>query len=148
MEAAAKKAAKKAEREAAKAVKAAERKAAAEVKVVKTKRKKDIKQRKEDWKSWIISNRTDARFSSFEEEEERLNVTRCNEYFKLRSDELRCLPHDEKFNANGLVLSRLYKYHAVVQLAYKKEAILAGSLTYDDEMLVVRGKALWEKTKP
>jgi hypothetical protein len=128
-EAAAEKAKQKAEQDALKATKAAERKAAAEAKASETQRKKQIKQWKEDWEDWVANHQTDEKFSSIEQD--CLTLTECKNYFKISADELNCLAVDKVSNPNGFRLApmKLYKYDEVVDLAYNKQAILAGVLT-------------------
>ncbi|KAF1851980.1 uncharacterized protein K460DRAFT_351836 [Cucurbitaria berberidis CBS 394.84] len=138
---------KKADEAAVKAANAAKRKAAADAKKAETQRKKQVAQWKRDWKDWVTTNQIpDERFTAFEQD--CLTVTKSKEYLGIQKDELQCLPHDTRPNPNGpFAPMRLYKYEEVVDLAYKKEAILAGVSQVDDETLIACGKKLWEAKK-
>jgi hypothetical protein len=155
-EEAAEKARKKAEADAIKDAERAKKKAdndakkaaAAAKKAAETQRKTDVKQWKENWDNWVISHEASERFVSIEQD--CFTRTECQgEPFKLKKEDLECIsqdtlpnPHSSKNPMN------LHRYTNVVNLVYKKAAILGGvSQDEDDEVLVARGKEKWEAEK-
>jgi hypothetical protein len=107
--------------------------------------KATLKSRKESWKTWVDSHQMpDSRFEQTPEDNV-VNVTQAKKYFDLKADELKCLPHDEGFNShNRSMPTRLYRWAEAGDLAFRKEAMLAGVEGVDDVVLE-EGKKMFEE---
>ncbi|KAJ4356726.1 uncharacterized protein N0V89_004762 [Didymosphaeria variabile] len=103
---------------------------------------------RKDWKEWISApeNQSTDQFDR-NYDEDLINVKESAKVYGIKSEDLACLPHCPVQNPHGKGFTpmKFFLKTDVIQLAFRKEAVLAGVSQDDEEELLVHGEELYEE---
>lgn len=106
-----------------------------------------LKTPKQKWTAYVDSHTISSPDNLNDEPEESINQTDSKTRYSLTPGDLAVLPYFPKPNPKYGNTTKLFKESEVKTLAYRKAAYLGGADEGDDEVVLKKGKELFEESQ-